>query len=395
MRFNFIFILVTSSSLFIGCKPHNETLNKSNNSQSIINVSISNKNIERYKTLPICDKNTDNNGEACRHNPAVMNICSATESISIPKYDLPTEQDKITLKNCDAITYYYGLDGYSINYTAARKCALLNIEKFTDPSNEMFSDQEILAMIYANGYKVNHTIKLATKFLCSTLDDTDDIALENLIQNLQVDQYNNDFRFDICDKADDPNTINPNTITRCNEWLTMKTNQSDRIGNTNFILMKLPKVQQDSFNKLYIAEESYITAYINSAEVDLSMYEDRVTYTTTDAMEYEFYERFNSAMQNKLPTYSDIEFNDLDKKLNQIYLHALESKEERIKLTIEGIKQTQRLWIAYREAWVNFMQLHSSNINKNSIRAWITIDKIKDLNSLSDFGYGSDVTTGI
>ena len=51
-------------------------------------------------------------------------------------------------------------------------------------------------------------------------------------------------------------------------------------------------------------------------------------------------------------------------------------------VTKEQIKKTQREWILYRDAWVEFMRIHCPDINENSIKTILTEERAEQL---SDF----------
>lgn len=378
MRYRLISLCLVNVIIFLisGCGKENYL--SSTDSTKILNKSESTIKNKIAKSVRLSQANTESisiqsiyiNCNNEDYDCKAKYLCNAVESITVPKEDLPNNKDKSELKGCDTQTYYYGLKGESVDYEKARKCALLDTDNGQIANDgQILNNFQILEMIYANGYGVKQNLRLAIKLSCDNGEPNE------LIDKLNSKRYTKKVIFNVCDYSNDPNMS-----TICYNWLPWQVNQSIRTRKINQIIAKWPKADQNIFNRLYAANESYIQAYINS-EVDLSTFEDRTTFNTTDDMEDDFFNKFIDTVNGELPNYSDIEFHKLDNNLNQIYSKIIHAKEEDIPLptSIEGIRQSEQAWIIYKEAWVNFGLVHYTRVNPNSFRAWLIKDRIDDL----------------
>ncbi len=133
----------------------------------------------------------------------------------------------------------------------------------------------------------------------------------------------------------------------------------------------------------------YIDQYY-IAEVDQGMNPEKRANSTSDDLEATFFNKFIDTVNGKLPKYSDDQFAELDKRLNEQYKKIIHHKVVDSAHTTSrvydmgAIKEDQRSWIDYKEAWVAFAKVHYPDTSANSFRAWLTKDRIEDLNYILD-----------
>lgn len=136
-------------------------------------------------------------------------ICRQVSKLQFPKNDLPTAKDVANLQGCNARNLYYGINT-PINYANARKCALIDFLALSNQEDDfdLFSPNNILVMIYANGKGVQRNVDLATKVACSTYNADSKLGLDiKYLQKLKKEplaKYNYDIYYDFCknNKAD-------------------------------------------------------------------------------------------------------------------------------------------------------------------------------------------------
>jgi uncharacterized protein YecT (DUF1311 family) len=86
------------------------------------------------------------------------------------------------------------------------------------------------------------------------------------------------------------------------------------------------------------------------------------------ALERDFAQSLNELEQGKAPTYSSEDFRLADGKLNSVYRRVQNAKPSLWgTVTKEGIKNTQRVWIKYRDAWVVFADRKYPAVGADSI----------------------------
>lgn len=98
----------------------------------------------------------------------------------------------------------------------------------------------------------------------------------------------------------------------------------------------------------------------------------------------EFINDFIDFERGKFPQYSSAQFEEIDRELNQIYKRSMQTIESAMKSGVdsESIKKVQRLWIKYRDAWVNFAAKYYPQVSDESIKAWLTEKRIGMLTEL-------------
>lgn len=95
--------------------------------------------------------------------PGVESVCARYSSTQVPATDLALDAERARFKGCDAEALYYGLNA-PVDYERARKCAFDGEPTHGGPG---IANPEILMMIYANGRGVPVNLGLALRFACS------------------------------------------------------------------------------------------------------------------------------------------------------------------------------------------------------------------------------------
>lgn len=126
-------------------------------------------------------------------------LCDEFIEIPIPAADLPTVQDKESLKDCDAEVLYYGI-GVPGDPGRARLCAYIEMEKAEEKTNTPpFQSAGILMNIYANGKGARRNIPLAKLMACIVWSAPAELEarLEHLSQIEAGKRLKTEF--DVCD----------------------------------------------------------------------------------------------------------------------------------------------------------------------------------------------------
>lgn len=286
--------------------------------------------------------------------------CNAVKFIKIPQVKLPPE-----LKDCDPWDYFYGINKHPVDYQKARICALGTANE----KDKTLNNYKILAMIYANGYGTKQNLDLATKFACENEEP------EQLILDLKREKYTAIKPFNVCGYSDDPGEI-----TICEYYLPMKIKEAKQQLQISQITQQWPEADRKAILQLEEAKNKFCNEYING-EINLDHYADRTQYTATADLNEIFFNHFAAFAKGALPNYSDQEFKMLDQQLNILYRRIMAQSEEEFpnSVTHTSLKEAQRAWIKYREAWVTLAQVHFPNVSSNSFRALFTKERIEDL----------------
>ena len=292
------------------------------------------------------------------------------------------------LKGCDSTPLYYGYTTKP-DYVQARQCAYF--ERGTG-GGEIIGGSAILTMIYANGFGVPRNLPLAIKFACEAGGAPAEI--EGRISDLNHLQNNqpssNQRPYDFCD-----DTTSGYMQGAC-EGITTDADKAKRQAQVDTLTKTYSPEQKKALTALQRAAKAYFKAHADN-EVDLSG-TDRgmVSLEDQDGNEDTFIADLQSLESNKIPGVSATQFARVDAHLNAVYQHVLANPAFKLypgstpddpmsnmgTITPDGIRADQRLWLAYRNAWVHFAALRRPDITRSSLMAWITNQRIEDLRTL-------------
>jgi uncharacterized protein YecT (DUF1311 family) len=295
---------------------------------------------------------------------------------------LPTPDPAIK-PNCDSTISYFGI-GQSVDYTAARSCALAEYSQ--SPNASPFYGAGILSMIYANGQGVPADLGLATRFTCESQASAAEIEtrLDILAQNRDTHTL---AKFDLCETA---------TSINSQGWCTTidaRLSDIDRKQKLASLQAALAPTAAAPFDELQKAEDDFVQQRAAN-ELDLSG-------VTSNALTLEEQNDLRDQFLADLLTIStpgfhqDIAFPAADKKLDAAYkpffVAAERSRLPRQPKTIlnttisyKGILDTQHTWLRLRDAWMTFAKAASStpDIDKQAATL-VTVERTQQLNELT------------
>lgn len=286
--------------------------------------------------------------------------------------------------DCDSTAYYYGI-GRPVDYVAARGCAYAEYAQPDMNSSNIFAGAGILSTIYANGQGTPADLDLATRFTCESWAAPAEI--EARLDLLARDRETHTLaKFDLCETA-----TSGNSEGWC-ESIDARLSDIDRNRKLDALRATLPAAAQPLFDELQKAEDDYVKQHVES-EVDQ-------TGTARGARVLEEQNDLRDQFLSNLTTVTSPGFHEevaltaADKKLNAAYkplLHAAEKarlpREPKTmpNTTIEykGIQETQRTWLALRDAWMAFAKAASSAPNADKqAAALVTLERTKQLSDL-------------
>jgi uncharacterized protein YecT (DUF1311 family) len=292
---------------------------------------------------------------------------------------LPAEASQTSVPrawpDCDSLKLYSGI-GVKADYAAARKCAWaerLAIQADIEPrftTASIFGGSAMLSVLYANGEGVERNIPLAIRFACE--QGWAPAEFEGRIAHLESMQDKppapgNKFRF--CDDITS-GAMDGFCASYYSEIADQKREDTIRSISSRWLVN-----QQDAFRALVQAKENYVEAH-GRGETDLSgtmrgAREIRVEQRMRD----KFLDALEAFEAGHLPKGSAGDFRRADADLNLLYRKAVASANAHEgdysgAIQTEGIRNAQRAWLVYRDAWVAFAKLHYPSTDSN---AWLTL----------------------
>lgn len=295
-------------------------------------------------------------------------VCKQAENVSIPERDRPTIAEKRTLANCSSRDLYYGFDRPA-DPVNARKCAYLEVEQGDE---QIFGGSSILMMLYANGKGVARNMDLAIKFACK-LNMTGAIEDKYRVMHLaklKQERWSGD-NFSLCDD------ITSGFMQGACADIGARFAEAKRNKKLAKLVGDWKEKDKAAFKKFEQVFERFVKDRVDN-EVDLSgtgraafQFEEETRLRNDLALSIEKYER------REFPTYTSDQLITADKELNDLYAKIQKNKTPSWGTTTkEGIKKTQRAWLKYRDAWVDFAQQKYPEVLAVSWKTWLTQNRI-------------------
>ncbi len=231
----------------------------------------------------------------------------------------------------------------------------------------MFGGSSLLMTMYANGRGAGRNYDLAIQFACRLGGAPAEMEgrILNLVTKKKMDW--NGSNFDLCDDS-----TSGFMEGQC-EAHRERFKEAERRRKTDAFIAKWNGSDRKAFGELRKAANAFFDLR-TSSEVDLSG-TGRAAFEIEEReyLENGFLALIELLEAGKLPFFSKERFEAADAKLNAIYAKIrLAPDFQHGTVTKEGIKKTQRAWIAYRDAWVVFAAGKYLSVTRESIMAWLT-----------------------
>ena len=299
-------------------------------------------------------------------------ICKRYKDVPVPKDDNLTAEITASVGNeSEAYELYYGFDKLA-EPTKARLCAYKEMELGQDGP---FSGIGILMTIYANGMGAGRNLPLAIKFACQL--EGAPAEMEYRVTHLEELRRKNwkGSDFSVCDD------ITSGLMQGVCAGHLERFEEVKRSETIKMIQSKWSEKDMCAFASLRKAADRYFNTRVEY-EVDQSG-TARVAMAVEEeaALEEEFLVILKNLDRKGLPSSSKQQFNEFDSKLNAVYYKLQKTKDMSIwgTVTKEGIRDTQREWIKYRDAWVAFCRIKYPDVTQSSIETFLTAIRIEML----------------
>jgi uncharacterized protein YecT (DUF1311 family) len=320
---------------------------------------------------------SDNDSNRAMASAASKLACLRSETLPVPQSDLPLTSDLPALAACNSEASYYGDNG-STDMVRARKCAYL---ERANGDKDPVAGSAVLTMIYANGMGVPRNLPLATKFACEAGGAAAEI--DGRIEHLQqLASKPSPGRFDICD--DITSGFMQGFCTR----ISADQANGRRADMLALLTRSYDYTQKQAWAVLRKAADAYFHAHAES-EVDLSG-TGRAAYEIADQQYNEkiFLDNLKTLETGKLKA---VDAKQADARLNAVYRRVMADPQLQPAndgttafgtITAKGVRVDQRLWLAYRDAWLRFAAARKPALSPDKVSAWITTQRIDDLRGL-------------
>jgi len=303
-------------------------------------------------------------------------ICKAVGQREPPAAHRPTPAQSKALAKCDAEALYYGEVGPP-DYVKARLCALKDGGAADDQS--VFNDDVILMQIYANGRGVPRDMDLAIAYACK--DDAQAPAeFTGRLDSLIARRAEPDPKpFDYCDD------ITSGYMEGMCAARDSQIADKGRAAGLDRVAARLPPAARAPFGALKTAAAAFASAH-GDGEVDLSG-TGRAAFEieAEDAARTAFQHHLDALLNHRWPAASPTAARKADAELNAAYRATLAAVGKGQSGTVEprGVRDAQRRWLAYRDAFVAFAKAAAPGVDAPSVLADLTRERTRMLREIA------------
>lgn len=273
------------------------------------------------------------------------------------------------LQGCDSTALYYGFDRPP-DWNAALRCAYSQRAHPQPTQADPFYGPGVLAMLYANGRGVPRNYELSIRFTCENTWAAP-AEMEGRIAHLEkLRAGQGDGKdFDLCDDA------TSGMMGGFCEGIRQQFLTAKRRQERDAITASWPASVKEAFQSLEVADEAFVQAS-GYNEVDRSgSLREAFSLEEEGRLRDRFLATLRRFASGEVAAASASEYRDADRSLNEAYQriqHAPDSSWEGTTVKPSGIRDTERLWMKLRDAWVEFARVGFPQLTEDTVRAEIT-----------------------
>ncbi len=298
--------------------------------------------------------------------------CESLKAIPLPIEDKPSAAITESLKDCSSEALYYGI-GVTKDPVRARQCAYAERESPDNGWPNLFAGSGMLMTIYANGTGAKRNFGLAMKFACELHGaPAEEEGWLAHLQRLKKENWQGR-DFSPCDD------ITSGAAMGSCEAHEAQLAGASRKAKLASMIAHWRDPERKAFAALEKAKDDYVTA-VGDNEVDQSgTARGALAIGATEAEEERFLTTLQRLIAGDLPRASVSDLAKTGDKLNALYQKIQKSRDSTGwgTVTKDGIKKTERAWLIYRDAFVDFAKLKSPSFAPESLEKVLTEDRIK------------------
>nr|ACN58940.1 hypothetical protein AKSOIL_0098 [uncultured bacterium BLR7] len=297
-------------------------------------------------------------------------ICRSLKALAPPPADLPNAVALSLLDACDSEALYFGI-GMPADPVKAKHCAYVEMGR---GGAGAFKGAALLTSIYANGRGASQDLDLATSFACQL----DGAPAEMTYRIMHLQQF----------KRDAPQVLD---FSWCDD---ITTNASDALCTAHAARMasaqQMAKVSTvaarwrgpagQGFQTLRRASQSYIAARLTN-ELDTGARSRAPSRGDEDSrLAKQFADRVLLIADGRPPLLTMLELQEAEMRMAALLENIAANPDFDFgTVSQQGVRETQTQWIAYRDAWLDFLRRAYPKMPPDSMRAWLTLRRIEEL----------------
>ncbi|GEM_PF-889941 len=304
-------------------------------------------------------------------------LCRAVRDRAPPPQDVPDAATARALKGCSSEALYYGI-GMAADPAKARQCAILEMKTGEEPY-EPFAGAGMLMTIYANGRGAKKDLDLAVHMACATWSAP--VDNDTLVQALDIRRRGGpaDEPFDYCRDVVPGSSNVSAPVCLAHE---ARQAQPVRAAKLAALTQGFSPTARQAYAALNVAEARFVEVRQANEAPPGAMNRGVPLRISEDAQDFhvEQLEQLSGAAR----VTGVGEHREYDGSLNRIYAVAMGELPPRGPgqlgdITREGVRETERAWIAYRDAWLAFAPVAWPKASTEALAARLTRDRVGQL----------------
>lgn len=299
-------------------------------------------------------------------------ICRSVADREPPAADRPDADAAAALKDCDSEALLYGI-GMPADPVKARHCAFIEME--AEQQGAGVFGRATLMTIYANGSGVKRDIDVATHLACGVEGAPYESHGRVLhLAALKKDgPGEEDFHF-----CDDVTSGFAGGICAAHG---ARTADAEREAELAALTASWTGAEKEALAKLRAAHDAYAEAHAGG-EIDMSgTLRGAFFVGAQQRLRDELLAMLRDLEGGRAPKLGTADFRKEDVRLNAEYrrIIATFAKEREFPGTVtkEGVRDAQRAWLRYRDAFLAFAGVRYPQLSRHGIAAWLTRQRTK------------------
>lgn len=294
-------------------------------------------------------------------------LCRAVLARAPAKSDQPSAHERDALYGCDSEALLFGLE-VARDVKKARHCAFVQAanDTYRGPSRP-FDGRAMLMHLYANGIGVERDLDLALHMACGLDSAWGEMDARVLHLAALRDGKIEDKEFSFCD---DITSGYAGGQCAAHDSRLAHQGRTERLANLS---SGWDVASQRALAELRLLHDDYAAKHGWFEQDPRGTIKVELSVRASEELENQFVDTVSRLSQGKQPLYdlkgleaADIRLNSLYRKLLEPNLLLERGMEE------EDVRQTQRTWLRYRDAFVDFAQRQFPGVSRTTIAAWLT-----------------------
>jgi uncharacterized protein YecT (DUF1311 family) len=301
--------------------------------------------------------------------------CARVKDVAFPAADQPDDGARKALHGCSSESLFYGI-GQAADPEKARLCAYVERAAGDDL---VFGGSAILMTIYATGVGGQRNPDLAIHLACGL--EGAPAEMEYRVKHLETlktkvtttakasktSKTGKPIKFDLCD--DISSGFMEGHCASHDQRIT----QAKRDQKYAARLAKWTPPERAAFQKLRDAAGLFFVASSGN-EVDMSgTARAQIQIEEEEALEKSFSGFLDRLERGAVPAATAAELAKADRQLNAVYQKVMHAGELGAgTVTADGIRQTERTWPGYRDAWAELARVKFPQTDPVAVKVWLT-----------------------